>query len=66
MLFRSRVKEGMVLPADIQYFLESYESCLSMVDWLEKELHEHWHSTECEDYQQRQTEMKLQQAEEEP
>ncbi len=41
----ARVKSGMTLPADIQYFLESYEQCLQLADWLEAELHSHWHSS---------------------
>ena len=44
-----RVRSGMQLPADIQYFLESYEHCLKIADWLEIELHGHWHSSEYED-----------------
>lgn len=44
-----RVNAGMLLPADTQYFLESYEYCLKIVDWLEIELHSHWHSSEYED-----------------
>ncbi len=36
----ARVKAGMLLPVDTQYFLESYESCLQFTEWLEKELHE--------------------------
>lgn len=40
-----RVKSGMALPADIQYFLESYEQCLQLADWLEAELHSRWHSS---------------------
>lgn len=47
----ARVNSGTTLPADIQYFLESYESCLQMAEWLEKELHQHWHSYEFEDRQ---------------
>lgn len=45
----ARVKEGMFLPVDVQYFLESYESCIQVIEWLEKELHQHWHSSEYED-----------------
>ncbi|MBL8522625.1 MAG: hypothetical protein JNN20_02935 [Betaproteobacteria bacterium] len=45
----ARVKSGMVLPVDIQYFLESYEHCLQIADWLEVELHSRWHSSEHED-----------------
>lgn len=47
----ARVKAGMALPVDIQYFLESYERCLQIADWLEIELHSHWHSSEYEDRQ---------------
>lgn len=45
----ARVREGERLPADIQYFLESYESCLQLVEWLGVELHQHWHSSEYEE-----------------
>lgn len=45
----ARVNSGAALPADIQYFLESYEHCLQIADWLETELHSHWHSSEFED-----------------
>lgn len=50
----TRVKSGMALPADIQYFLESYEHCLQIAEWLEVELHGHWHSSEYEDHKNRQ------------
>lgn len=43
-----RCKSGMKLPVDIQYYLESYESCLSVADWLEDQLHSVWHSSEYE------------------
>ena len=55
----ARVKEGMKLPSDIQYFLESYESCLQLIEWLENELHQHWHSSEYEEKKKRQTEKNL-------
>ncbi len=42
----ARVKSGAYLPVDTNYFLESYESCLQLTDWLENELHQHWHSSE--------------------
>ncbi|WP_417914782.1 hypothetical protein [Candidatus Electronema sp. JM] len=45
----ARVQAGDTLPVDLQYFLESYESCLQTVEWLERELHQHWHSSEFED-----------------
>lgn len=44
----ARAKSGMRLPSDIQYFLESYEHCLQIADWLEVELHNHWHSSDYE------------------
>jgi len=43
-----RCKSGMRIPVDIQYFLESYESCLSVADWLEKRLHQNWYSSDYE------------------
>jgi hypothetical protein len=54
-----RVRSGMSLPADTVYFLESYEVCLQLNEWLEAKLHEHWHSSLFEDKQQMQTELKL-------
>lgn len=47
----ARVGAGSRLPIDIPYFLESYEACLSLSDWLERELHERWHSSEFEQRQ---------------
>lgn len=44
---RAKVKQG--LPADNQYFLESYESCLQLTEWLEEKLNEHWPSSELEE-----------------
>ncbi len=55
----ARVKAGMNLPVDIQYFLESYESCLQMTEWLEAKLHENWHSSNLAEYKQRQIEKPL-------
>lgn len=55
----ARVKSGMALPADIQYFLESYEHCLQVTDWLEVELHGHWHSSEYEDRKNPQIEIPI-------
>ena len=49
----------MDLPADLQYFLESYEHCLQIADWLEEQLHSHWHSSEYEDRRQPQLKMPL-------
>ena len=50
----ARAAENTQLPADISYFLESYESCLQMVEWLELQLHEHWHSSNLEEYNKEQ------------
>lgn len=55
----TRVKSGTALPADIQYFLESYEYCLQIADWLEVELHGHWHSSEYEDRKSLQIELPI-------
>lgn len=57
----ARVKSGMALPADIQYFLESYECCLQVAEWLEIELHGYWHSTEYEDRKNPQIELPISQ-----
>lgn len=56
---RVRVKSGMNLPADIQYFLESYEACLQLNEWIEQQLHERWHSQEYEQRQNKQLEIPL-------
>jgi hypothetical protein len=47
-----RAQSGDRLPADVQYFLESYEFCLQLADWLEIQLHERWHSSEFEERSQ--------------
>jgi hypothetical protein len=44
----ARPRAGSLVHVDIQYFLESYECCLQVVDWLELELHTRWHSSEYE------------------
>jgi hypothetical protein len=49
----------MRLPADVQYFLESYEVCLQLTEWLEEQLHQHWHSTILEDRRSQQTVLAL-------
>ncbi|MBF5039514.1 hypothetical protein INP77_08430 [Methylophilus sp. 13] len=41
----ARAKDGQSLPVDIPYFLESYEACIQITEWLEQELDERWHST---------------------
>lgn len=47
----SRARSGAALPVDIQYFLESYEGCLQVTEWLEAELDQHWNSSEREQAQ---------------
>lgn len=42
----ARVKSGHFLPVDIQYFLQSYESCLQITEILEESLHKIWPSPE--------------------
>ena len=44
----ARVKSGHFLPVDIPYFLEAYEHCIQLTEWLEEELHHQWHSEERE------------------
>lgn len=55
----SRVKAGTALPVDTQYFLESYEVCLQVSEWLEEHLHNIWHSSELEDYKTKQMQIPL-------
>lgn len=47
----ARVGSGHLLPVDDVYFLESYESCLQITEWLERDLHTRWHSSEYEQNQ---------------
>jgi len=44
----ARAQTGAILPVDITYFLESYEACLQITEWLEQALDQHWHSSERE------------------
>ncbi len=44
----ARARDKMGLPVDIPYFLESYEACLQLTEWLESGLDQHWHSSERE------------------
>ncbi|GAB3347224.1 hypothetical protein [Lysobacter tyrosinilyticus] len=55
----ARVRSGMQVPVSTQYYLESYEHCLQVADWLEEQLHEHWHSSEFEARKAPQIEMPL-------
>jgi hypothetical protein len=62
----ARVRSGMQLPANTQYFMESYEYCLQVADWLEEQLHGHWHSSAYEARNQPQLEMSVGPAEPNP
>lgn len=42
----ARTQSGMKLPVTQVYFLEVYESCLQLIEWLELELHQKWYSSE--------------------
>ena len=44
----TRAVAGAFLPVDITYFLESYEACIQITEWLEVELDQHWNSSERE------------------
>lgn len=44
----ARAPVGSWLPVDLGYFLESYEACLQITEWLENELDQHWNSSERE------------------
>jgi hypothetical protein len=47
----ARAAAGAALPVDIQYFLESYEACIQITEWLEVQLDQHWNSSEREQAQ---------------
>jgi len=42
----SRAKSGMKLPVTQVYFLEVYESCIQLIEWLAPKLHRTWYSSE--------------------
>lgn len=44
----ARASKGTFLPVDITYFLESYEACIQITEWLEAELDQRWNSSERE------------------
>lgn len=47
----AREKVGRKLPVTAQYFLESYEECIKLIEWLEIKHHDVWHSSVYEDKQ---------------
>jgi len=46
----ARVKEHTYLPVTIQYFLQSYESCIQLTEFLELELNKVWPSQNYSNY----------------
>lgn len=44
----ARAAAGNLLPTDLQYFLSSFEQCVRLTEWWEKQLHEKWYSSEYE------------------
>lgn len=42
----ARVGDRDLLPVSQQYFMEIYESCLQLNEWIAKQFHEKWHSSE--------------------
>lgn len=49
----TRVRSGEALPVDINNFMQSYEVCIQLTEWLERELHKHWYSSEFDEREQR-------------
>lgn len=45
----SRAKNGESLHSDIDYYLNSYEACIQITEWLEEKLHETWFSSNFEE-----------------
>jgi hypothetical protein len=45
----ARAKLGQFLPVKIHYYLENYESCLQLIEWLQIKLHEVWPSSDFEE-----------------
>lgn len=58
----ARVRSGIFLPVDVQYFLESYECCLQLTETLEESLNKIWPSLE---YQKSRKGTSIQQQQEE-
>lgn len=53
----SRAQNGQELPINIQYFLESYEYCLQLCEFLETKLNEKWSSQKYEEAQAKKDEL---------
>lgn len=43
-----RAKEGEVLQCDLEYFYQSYEVCFNILEFLEDQCHQKWHSVNYE------------------
>ncbi|MDA2937036.1 hypothetical protein MYX75_02075 [Acidobacteria bacterium AH-259-A15] len=50
----ARVNPGRLLPVDTIYFLESYEHCIKLAEWLQEKLHDKWPSSEFEERKKQQ------------
>ena len=50
----ARASLGVKLPVNLSYFLESYEYCLKLFEWLEREFNGIWPSTEYEEREKKQ------------
>ncbi|MCA9484422.1 MAG: hypothetical protein KC553_11875, partial [Nitrospina sp.] len=48
----SRARAGEVLPINNNYFLQSYETCIQLTEFLRDHLHDKWHSPENEKWKQ--------------
>jgi len=51
----ARVQAGQAIPITQVYFLEVYEACLQLIEWLEIEINKVWHSSEFEERRKTQT-----------
>jgi hypothetical protein len=54
----ARVRAGQLLPCDVAYFLDAYEVCLQLIEWLQPALFEQWPSSDFEE-RQKQPELPL-------
>lgn len=49
----ARAKLNENLPVNTYYYMECYEACLQLVEWIEKSIHEVWTSSEFEERQEK-------------
>lgn len=55
----ARAKVNRQLPVNLQYFLQSFESCLQFTEWLATQLQDKWHSSLYESQHQGQLPLPL-------